>query len=367
MKIARIDTYHIPVSLWAALWDREKDLPLVTPLSMYAEHRERYASWYWNPAMTVVVLTGADGREGLGWCEDGCRAAQVIIDEHLERFVAGASAFDHERVWDIMYRSSIPYGRKGAALEAMSAIDIAMWDLMGQAEGKPVYELLGGAADVSMRLYASALHPVEAEKVAAEARGYVETGYRDLKGRFACGPVDGEAGMARNFDHARVIREAVGGEIGVALDAYMGWDVDYAIEMVKRLEPLDLAWIEEPLLPDDIKGYAKLRRASTVPISGGEHEFTRFGFEQLFDAEALDIVQPDVHRCGGFTEARKVGAMAAERGLRVICHTYSIPHLHFSVAMGCSVWNTSRSRAGLRCPRRRDRCSSVSRRWRGRR
>jgi len=338
MKIDHIETFHIPVSLWADLWDREKDLPLVTPLSGYPEYSASYASWYWNPAMTVIVLTADDGTEGLGWCEDGCRAAQVIIDRHLQRFVIGASPYDFERIWDIMFRSSIPYGRKGAAIEAISAIDLALWDLMGRAESKPVYELLGAKSSTPMRLYASALHPVEADTVRAEAVAYVEAGYRDMKGRFPCGPADGEAGMQRNVEHARTIREAVGRDIGVALDAYMGWDVDYALAMVQRLEPFNVAWIEEPVLPDDIAGYARLRRASAIPISGGEHEFTRFGFEQLLDAGAVDIVQPDVHRCGGLTEGQKIAAMAADRGLPIICHTYTIPHLHFSIAMGnCSI------------------------------
>ena len=117
MQIAKIETCFIPVSMWADLWDREKDLPLVTPLSMYPEYKALYPSWYWNPAMTVVVLTTDDGTEGIGWCEDGTGAAKLIIDKHLERFVAGASPFDYERIWDIMFRSSIPYGRKGAAIE----------------------------------------------------------------------------------------------------------------------------------------------------------------------------------------------------------------------------------------------------------
>ena len=332
MRIERIDTYHIPVSLWADLWDREKDLPLVTPLSIYPEYRDWLPSWYWKPAMTLAVLTADDGTEGLGWCEDGCRAAQVIIDEHLERFVVGGSPFDHERIWEIMFRASIPYGRKGAAIEAISALDIAIWDLMGRAENRPVYDLLRAGSTSAMALYASALHPVGEQTVRAEATAYVETGYRTVKGRLPCGPADGECGREENLEHVRVIREAVGPDVAVAMDAYMGWDVDYALGMVQRLAPLGLAWLEEPVIPDDIAGYARLRRESPVPISGGEHEFTRYGFQHLMDAEAVDIVQPDLHRCGGFTEGRKIAAMAADRGLPIICHTYSVPHLHFSVA-----------------------------------
>lgn len=332
MKIVRVETHHTTLSMWADLWDREKDLPLVTPLSIYPEYKHPYTSWYWEPAMTVVVLVADDGTEGVGWCEDGCRAAQMIIDRHLERFVVGASPFDVERVWDIMFRSSIPYGRKGAAIEAISAIDIAMWDLMGKACGQPVYRLLGGKCRESMPLYASALHPVEEDKVRAEAAAYVESGYCAVKGRFPCGPADGEAGKEKNVAHVRAIREAVGPDVEVACDAYMGWNTRYALDMVQLLEPLRMSWLEEPVIPDEIAAYAEIRRRSPIRISGGEHEFTRYGHQQLLEAEAVDILQPDLHRCGGFTEGRKIAAMAAARGLPVICHTYSVPHLHYSIA-----------------------------------
>ncbi len=332
MKVVRVETHHLGRSLWAELWEREKDLPLVTPLSGYPEYRHPYASWYWDPALTLVVLTADDGRVGLGWTEDGVAAARAIIDRHLARFVLGRSPFDVERLWDVMYRASIPYGRSGSALEAIAALDIALWDLMGQATGRPVYELLGGACRPAVTLYASALHPVGEARVADEVRGYVAAGYRTVKGRFPCGPADGLAGMAANEAHVRTMREAAGPEIAIAVDAYMGWDAAYARAMCRRLERYDLAWIEEPVLPDDVAGYAAVRAATAIPIAGGEHEFSRWGFARLFDAGAVDIAQPDLHRCGGFTEGRRIAALAAARGLSVINHTYSLPHVHFAMA-----------------------------------
>ena len=332
MKIERLETYHLGRSLWAELWEREKDLPLVTPLSAYPEYRHPYSSWYWDPALTLVVLTADDGKVGLGWTEDGVAAARSIIDRHLRRFVLGASPFEVERLWDVMYRASIPYGRAGSALEAIAAVDIALWDLKGQATGRPVYELLGGACRESVPLYASALHPVGEAKVAAEVRGYVAAGYRVVKGRFPCGPADGLRGMRENEAHVRTMREAAGPDVQIACDAYMGWDAAYAKAMCRRLEPYDVAWIEEPVIPDDVAGYAAIRRSTRIPIAGGEHEFSRWGFERLFEAGAVDIAQPDLHRCGGFTEARRIAAMASARGLSVINHTYSLPHVHFSIA-----------------------------------
>jgi L-alanine-DL-glutamate epimerase-like enolase superfamily enzyme len=332
VKIERVETHHIGRSLWAELWEREKDLPLVTPLSGYPAYHHPYSTWYWDPALTLVILTADDGTVGLGWTEDGVAAARSIIDRHLARFVRGASPFDVERLWDVMYRASVPYGRAGSALEAIAALDIALWDLMGRATSRPVYELLGGACRDAVPLYASALHPVGPEKVAAEVRGYVAAGYRTLKGRFPCGPADGLAGMRENEAHVRTMREAAGPDVAIAADAYMGWDAAYARAMCRRLEPYDLAWIEEPVLPDDVAGYAAIRRSTRIPIAGGEHEFTRWGFARLFEAGAVDIAQPDLHRCGGFTEGRRIAAMAAARGLSVINHTYSLPHVHFAMA-----------------------------------
>lgn len=332
MRVERLETYHLGKSLWAELWDYEKDLPLVTPLSGYTEYRFPYSSWYCDPALTLVVLTADDGQVGLGWTEDGAGAARSIIDTHLRRFVLGASPFHVERLWDVMYRASVPYGRAGAALGAIAALDIALWDLMGQAVRKPVYELLGGACRESVSLYASALHPVSREKVVAEVRAYVEAGYRAMKGRFPCGPADGLRGMHENEAHVRTMREAAGPDIQLACDAYMGWDAPYGKAMCAMLEKYNLAWIEEPVLPDDVTGYATIRRQTRIPISGGEHEFTRWGFARLFEAQALDIAQPDLHRCGGFTEARRIAALASVHGLPVILHVYSLPHVHFALA-----------------------------------
>ena len=116
-------------------------------------------------------------------------------------------------------------------------------------------------------------------------------------------------------------------------DAYMGWDLPYAAEMCRRLEKYNLSWLEEPFIPDDLKSYAKLRKETSIPISGGEHEFTRWGFQEIIEKEAMDILQPDLHRCGGISEGLKIAAMAYAAGLPVIPHAYSAPHAHFCAAV----------------------------------
>ena len=153
-----------------------------------------------------------------------------------------------------------------------------------------------------------------------------------MKLRFPFGPGNGVEGMRANEDQVACVREAVGGDIEIMADAYMGWDFLYAKKMCRRLEKYNLAWLEEPFLPDDLTSYAKLRRETNIPISGGEHEYTRYGFQDIVDRQAMDIVQPDLRRCGGFTEARKIAAIVASAGMTLIPHAYGITHIHLAFA-----------------------------------
>jgi L-alanine-DL-glutamate epimerase-like enolase superfamily enzyme len=138
--------------------------------------------------------------------------------------------------------------------------------------------------------------------------------------------------MRRNVDCIRALREALGDESDLMGDAYMGWDVQYAIEMIRLLEPYRLKWIEEPVLPDNIAGYARIRSSVHTPIAGGEHEFTRWGFRQLIEAEAIDYLQPDVNRVGGITEARKIWALAQAFDVTVIPHSHNFHNEHLIMA-----------------------------------
>ena len=153
-----------------------------------------------------------------------------------------------------------------------------------------------------------------------------------MKMRFPYGPGNGVEGMRANEDQVACVREAVGDDIEIMADAYMGWDFLYAKKMCRRLEKYHLAWVEEAFLPDDLNSYAKLRQETNIPVSGGEHEYTRFGFQDIIDKRAMDIIQPDLRRCGGFTEARKIAAIAASAGVTLIPHAYGITHIHLALA-----------------------------------
>ena len=332
MQIKKIRVRHANRSIWGHLAEREKTLPLVTPLDIYTDFKETRGSWFWDSGMAVIQIETDDGLIGTGWCEDGCEAVSPIVENHLSRLLIDQDPLDIESLWDRLFRATLPYGRKGTVLQVISAIDIALWDLKGIAAGKPVYELLGGPVAESVPVYASALHPVGHDKVRDEARAYVTEGYRSMKMRFPYGPGDGEKGMEENEAHIANAREAVGPDIALMADAYMGWDLDYAVKMCARLEPYGLAGVEEPLIPDDLAGYASLRKETSIPISGGEHEYTRFGFRDIINKGAMDIIQPDLRRCGGFTEGQRIAALAAESGVTLIPHAYGITHLHFALA-----------------------------------
>ena len=332
MRIARVRVTHIDMSFWGDFASRQDELRLVTLMAIYPQYRHPLSSWFPRDAMCVVEIQTDDGLVGTGWCEDYARATSVIVENHLTKLLVGADPLERSRLWDQMFRSTMPYGRKGPALFAISAVDIALWDLAGKHFGQPVFELLGGRARDPVPVYASHLHFTNEDEFVAEATEYVNRGFKAMKMRFLHGPADGPAGLHRNVELVRMLRSAVGDGIDIMADAYMGWDLEYALRMCRALAPFDMKWVEEPLLPDQLREYAVLRRESPVPIAAGEHETTRYGFAQIIEAEALDIIQFDIGRVGGFSEARKVCALAQAAGLPVYTHAYGMPTLHLATS-----------------------------------
>jgi len=330
MKIVKVEVERVEQSIWGTFWDIQREASSSSPMSRYDKYDSALDSWSWPQATMLVRIESDSGHSGIGWAEDGVGAASNIIERHLKRFVLGADPSQIEQVWDQMFRASIPYGRKGAAIEAISAVDIALWDLAGKLANKPVYTLLGGPVHRTIQTYASHLHPVDMEKFVEEAVAYCAQGYSALKMRMPGTPKDGIVGIRKNVERVKAVREAIGYDIDVMVDAYMGWDLPFALQMAKALEPYRVRWIEEPFLPDEIGAYAELRQRSGVAIATGEHEFTRYGFKQLIDGRAADILQPDMHRVGGITEMRRIAALAEAAGLELIPHTFSAPVVHFA-------------------------------------
>ncbi len=296
------------------------DLPIDTMGSF------RFHGWL------IVELTSDSGHVGIGNAALAPRVIQQVIELYLKPILVGANPFDCEFLWQHMYRKTMAFGRKGIGMVAISAVDIALWDLLGKALKQPVFRLLGGKTKQKIPVYASRLYSQKLDDLAKEAQQYKQQGYRGMKLRFGWGPVDGATGMQRNLELVRTVREVIGDEIDLMADAYMGWTFDYARRMIPLLEPYRLRWLEEPVIPDDIAGYATLKAMNRVPIAGGEHEFTLYGFRELLDAKAVDYIQFDTNRVGGITQARKISALAEAHSVPVIPHAGQMHNYHIVMA-----------------------------------
>jgi L-rhamnonate dehydratase len=286
----------------------------------------RFHGW-----LIVEVFTDA-GLVGIGNAALSPRITKQVIDLYLKPLLIGKDPFDYEFLWQHMYRQTMAFGRKGIAMVAISAVDIAIWDVMGKAAKQPVFKLLGGRTKQKIPVYASRLYSQPVAELAAEATKYKNEGYKAMKLRFGWGPLDGAAGMQRNVELLRTVREVVGYEIDVMADAYMGWTLDYAKRMIPLIEPFQLRWLEEAVIPDDVHGYAALKVMGRVPIAGGEHEYTSYGFRDMLEAKAVDYIQFDTNRVGGITQARKVQALAEAFSVPVVPHAGQMHNFHVVMA-----------------------------------
>ena len=301
------------------------------PIDILTLPADSMASFRFHGWLIVEIFTDS-GHVGIGNAALSPRITKQVIDLYLKPLLIGKDPFDTEFLWQHMYRQTMAFGRKGIGMVAISAVDIGIWDLLGKATGQPVFKLLGGRTKSRIPVYASRLYSQPLDELAAEAAKYREAGYRAMKLRFGWGPQDGAAGMERNLELVRTVREVIGYEADLMADAYMGWNLDYARRMIPLLEPYRLRWMEEPLIPDDIHGYAALKAMNRVPIAGGEHEFTLYGFRELIEAKAVDYIQFDTNRVGGITQARKIAALAEAHSIPVIPHAGQMHNFHIVMA-----------------------------------
>src|SRR5215470_2202970 len=328
MKIKEIRTRVIQ-------W-RGKTVPLpphfcTNPMDLLSVPQSSMSTFTFHGWLIVEVFSD-DGLVGIGNAALAPSVTKQVIDLYLRPLLIGSDPWDIEFLWQHMYRKTMAFGRKGIGMVAISAVDIALWDLLGKSAKQPVYRLLGGRTKNRVSVYASRLYSVKLGELAAEARRYMEEGYRAVKLRFGWGPVDGASGMQRNVQLVRTVRETVGDDIDVMADAYMGWTLDYAKRMLPLLEPFHLRWLEEPVIPDDIHGYAELKSHGRIPIAGGEHEFTLYGFRELLEARAVDYIQFDTNRVGGISQARKIAALAEAHSVPVIPHAGQMHNYHIVMA-----------------------------------
>jgi L-alanine-DL-glutamate epimerase-like enolase superfamily enzyme len=286
----------------------------------------------------LVEIFTDNGLVGLGNAALAPLVTKSLIDTYLTPLLIGADPWDTEYLWQQMYRRTMAFGRKGVAMTAISAIDIALWDLLGKDAKQPVFRLLGGRTKDKIPVYASRLYAMPLEELRQEAQKYKDDGYQAMKLRFGWGPMDGAAGMQKNIDLLRAAREVIGYDIDLMADAYMGWTLDYAKRMLPLLEPFQLRWLEEPVIPDDTRGYSTLKNYGRVPIAGGEHEFTIFGFRELLESDAVDYIQFDTNRVGGISQARKICALAESFQVPVVPHAGQMHNYHVTMAnLNCPI------------------------------
>lgn len=299
------------------------DTPIANPMSIYEEYKASRTSWGINALGSVIVEVELDnGIVGVGISAGG-EPACFIIERHLKRFLIGKSPYSIELIWEQMWRASLPYGRKGLAIHAISAVDLALWDALGLLRGEPVYAMLGGATKEALPMYATTIRPDLAR----------EMGFHGAKLPLMYGPADGVDGLKNNVALMEGARASVGSDFRLMFDCYMALTLPYAIELARALEACDVYWLEECLPPDDYAGAAELKATvSSCLFTGGEHEYTRYGHRELIARKCFDILQPDLTWVGGMTEARRIVAMASAYDIPVIPHGSGIYAYHLQYA-----------------------------------
>lgn len=283
----------------------------------------------------VAWVETDEGIRGLGFTVGGRyanegRLIHSAIQHNLKHLIMGESAYAVERLWERMFQTTILMGRRGVVMRAISALDIAMWDIIAKAAGRPLYQLLGGYRDV-VPAYASGGYYREGkglEGLAAEMQRYLEMGFSSVKMKI------GRRTPREDAERVRVAREVLGPDVRLAVDANNAWsDAASAIRAVRMLEEYDPWWLEEPVMPDNIPASAQVAAALDVPVATGEIEATRWGFRDLLERRAADILQPDATVAGGVTEWIKIAHMAACWDVPVAPHWMANLHVHLLAAV----------------------------------
>lgn len=274
----------------------------------------------------IIVVETDEGITGYGEVDTSPYVGRAIVDAYmshgtcygLREVVTGADPFDHEQIWKDMFDKTYYYGRTGPVMHVMSGIDMALWDIMGKATGKPVHKLLGGSYTDKVRAYASALMPDTKDEVKRMVDNYVAQGYTAIK--LGWGPL----GYDVRFDISLVetARKAAGDKVELMIDIGKRYRLKQAIYVAQALEQLNVYWLEEPLPAEDYTGYKKLTEATTLRIATGEEESGRLAFARLIKETHIDVVQPDMSRCGGLTEAKKIATLAADENILCVPHAF---------------------------------------------
>ncbi len=306
------------------------NVEVANPVSLYPKYKPMRSLFMPDAGGVDSFWVEIGTDRGVAGYGSGGPGGGPIVEGHLTKLLLGENALDRERIWDLLWRATMHYGRAGVVANAISGVDLALWDIAGKACGLPVYRLLGGETKPRIPCYCTG----------NDIEQHVEFGFTRLKLALPYGPADGRAGLRRNVELVKRAREAVAADGEVMIDCWMALTERYTLELAEALEPYRVYWLEECLPPDDYAGFGRLRRQITsTRIATGEHVYTRYGFRQLLEHEGAEIWQPDIHWCGGLTELRRIAALAAAYDIPVIPHGGgSRDGVHFIMATPNSPW-----------------------------
>lgn len=278
-----------------------------------------FSQWeYSERVICVVKVTASDGQYGWG---EGYGPANVLEAgiKFLEPIVVGQDPLENEVIWHTMYRKTLDFARRGILVAAMSAIDIAIWDLKGKILAQPVSVLLGGVHRDKIKPYATGLYFSDydnpSKEFEQETLDYVERGFRAIKMKVGLG-------IQNDYNNVKKIRKLIGDDIKLMVDSNHAYTLVEAVELARMIEEFKISWFEEPISPEFYTQYKELRQKTIIPIAGGECEYLRFGFHQLLMNQSVDILQPDICASGGLTEAKRIASLASSYGVDVIPHTW---------------------------------------------
>ncbi len=252
----------------------------------------------------------------------------VALVEHFKEALVGEDPFNYRRIWENMWRPKV-VGRRGLTTWVISAVDIALWDLMGKALGKPVHKLLGGFRD-RIPTYVAGGYYEEGKglrELAQEMEESLDLGARAVKMKI------GGVEINQDVERVRVVRETIGPDIKLMVDANNAYVAYQAVEIARKMEPYDVFWFEEPVAPDDYEGHARVARSSSIPVATGENEYTRYGFRDLIQHGSASILNADAQILGGITEFMNVASLAAAHDLHIAPHGAQEVHIHLVAAI----------------------------------
>ena len=320
-----VPTYTPAPGSWST-----QGVEVANPMSIYPEYKATRSLFSPDPGglggFTVEISTDK-GVKGYG---TGGIGGGEVVTGHFTKLLMGEDPFNIERIWDILYRSSMSYGQAGVVANAISGVDLALWDLIGIALGMPVYKLLGGATKNRIPTYCTG----------NDIEQHLKFGFKGFKLAVPYGPIDGRDGLKKNTELVQRTRETVGPDANIMLDCWMALNESYTIELAEMVAPYRVYWMEECLPPYDFEGFGRLRASiKSTRIVGGEHVYFRYGFRNFMEHNSFAIWQPDIHWCGGLTELRRIAAMAAAYDIPVIPHAGGVQDcVHFTAATVNAPW-----------------------------